>query len=355
MSARRVLAWTCGEGHAMSSHVKIVTSYRIRGSDFWSKRVDAIDYNPVSRRLRNPSLKAFVKVFDDLVFLLIYLRIMLQKRYDVLVTYRDSASNLFAMVQGVFGRRIPFVMLNLLWRIPEGRFARLIRKINLKILIRGVSRIAVFASHEIDGYYKHFQLPREKFVYIPYYFTPAATSPDIEEGDYIFSGGHAAYRDYWTLINAVRDSGIPCRIATQAPEYFKGKDIPAHVQIFRLPEEEYFQCMAQCKMVVIPLLGDHFRSTGQRTYLNAMLMGKPVIVCDTEGIKDYMENNVDGIILPPADTEALKAAIRWVMDHPVEARAMGERAREKAKTFTIDRTMKHIVDLCEQEARKVKS
>ena len=335
----------------MRDDIKIITSYEKEGSDYWNSRVTYIGYTEKSKKLKNRFIRKIVSVFDDMALLYMYLRISIKKEYDVLVVYRNRAANIFLMLQGIFGKRIPVVMLNCFWRIPNGRMAKFFRRINLKLMLRGASKIIVFASHEIGGYVEHFQVSKEKFVYVPYYFTPTSTSFAIKDEGYIFSGGDARYRDYWNLINAVEGLDIKCKIATQVPEFFDGQDVPDNVEIFSLPEDKYFKCMAESKMMVVPLRGDHFRSTGQRTYLNAMLMGKPTIVCDIEGIKDYMENQKEGIILEPSDEEALKKAIQWVIDNPEDAAVMGARAKVKAEMFTMDITMKRIVDVCEKEAK----
>lgn len=79
--------------------------------------------------------------------------------------------------------------------------------------------------------------------------------------------------------------------------------------------------------MVLPLQNG-VRSAGQQTFLNAMVLGKPVIVTDAVGVRDYIEDGVTGVIVPP-DALALRAAIDHVMD-PANVdtyRRMGERAR----------------------------
>lgn len=331
--------------------LEIITTYRIKGCRFWDSNVNFIGYIPINWAIKNRIIKKIVSIIDDLILLVIFLS--LPKKYDVLVTYRDRASNIFSMIQGIFGKKIHHIMLNCLWRIPKNRVARFIREKNLKISASGVDRFVVFASHEQKAYHDIFNLPKEKFTYIPYYFTPAASGFKVREGDYIFSGGYHAYRDYQTLIEAVKDLNIKCKIATQSPESFPKINIPSNVEIRCLAQDEFFRSMAESKIVIVPMKKDHFRSTGQRTYLNAMLMGKPLIVCDDKGAFDYIINKQEAIIIPPGNAGLLRQSIEWVLNaSKEEMSAMTERAKVKAKTFTIDNTMGRILDLAQEVTGK---
>jgi len=330
--------------------VRIVTNYKIPNCDLWDKNVHFVTYTPKNWSIKNKFLKSLVSVIDDLILLIVFLSI--RKRYDVLITYRDRASNIFSIIQSLFGKKIHHVMLNCIWRIPETKFFRSLRKANLKISASSVDVFAVFATHERKAYKEIFNLAEDKFTYIPYYFTPAASKFKSFEGDYIFSGGYHAYRDYKTLIMAVKDLDIKCKIATQLPEFFPEKSIPPNVEISYLPQNEYFKCMAASKMVVVPLKKDHFRSTGQRTYLNAMLMGKPLIVCDGFGAYDYIVNNEEGFIIQPGDVVSLKKTIQLVLASGEEIKLMAEKARIKARNFSVENTMGQILSLAQKIGEK---
>ncbi len=243
-------------------------------------------------------------------------------------------------------------MLNLLWDLPKNRFSRSVKKFTLHLSLKNLSRVVVFATHEIKDYKTNFNLPEEKFTYVPYYFTPVSYKLDFNEGQYIFSGGHAHYRDYETLLEVVSEIKIECFIATQVPEYFKGKVVPNNVHISHLSDEEFFRSLAGCKMVVVPLKKGYFRSTGQRTYLNAMLFNKPLIVCDDFGAHDYIKNGEEGFVVPAGNAAELKMAINRVLKGGNEIKEMIERAQKRAKQFTVENTMTGILGLAEEVTGK---
>ena len=63
--------------------------------------------------------------------------------------------------------------------------------------------------------------------------------------------------------------------------------------------------------------------------LEAMSMSKPVICTRVGGIKEVLEENVDGLLVPPLDSRALSTAILWLLENPECAVILGKNAREK--------------------------
>jgi len=64
-----------------------------------------------------------------------------------------------------------------------------------------------------------------------------------------------------------------------------------------------------------------------------MATGVPVIATAVSGIPEIIQNEITGFLVPPGDEEALAERLRWVLKHPQEAKAMGHRAREFARSF----------------------
>ncbi len=62
------------------------------------------------------------------------------------------------------------------------------------------------------------------------------------------------------------------------------------------------------RMVVIPVLEKSLCASGIGTYLNAMWMGKCVIVSEGPGVSDLLTDQA--IVVPPEDPSALSDAIR---------------------------------------------
>jgi len=70
-----------------------------------------------------------------------------------------------------------------------------------------------------------------------------------------------------------------------------------------------------------------------RVVVEAMATGTPVIGSHVDGIPEIVQEGLTGFLVPPGDEEALAERLRWVLKHPQEAKAMGHRAREFARSF----------------------
>jgi glycosyltransferase involved in cell wall biosynthesis len=80
-----------------------------------------------------------------------------------------------------------------------------------------------------------------------------------------------------------------------------------------------------------------------QTPLEGMACGAPAIVTNVASLPEVVEDGVTGFVVPPNDPPALREKLRWLRDHPDEARRMGERARQRVlERFTWGR----VVDRC---------
>ena len=64
--------------------------------------------------------------------------------------------------------------------------------------------------------------------------------------------------------------------------------------------------------------------------VEAAACGIPVVAFDAGGVHDWIEDGINGLLVPPADPLALAQAIAGLVTHPERMRHMGEAARRKA-------------------------
>jgi len=77
--------------------------------------------------------------------------------------------------------------------------------------------------------------------------------------------------------------------------------------------------------------------------LEAQAMGVPVVVTDTGGVRDCIENGASGFIVPIGDTESLVDRVATLLRDSHHARVMGERAlAQVAERFSVDRMVKAV-------------
>jgi glycosyltransferase involved in cell wall biosynthesis len=80
-----------------------------------------------------------------------------------------------------------------------------------------------------------------------------------------------------------------------------------------------------------------------RCVMESMGLETPVIATDIRGVRDLLDQDSD-LLFKVGDLAGLSKAIAWVLDHPEEARSMGQRARARVAKHDI----RHIIQLHEE-------
>jgi len=71
--------------------------------------------------------------------------------------------------------------------------------------------------------------------------------------------------------------------------------------------------------------------------LEAMGHGRPIIVTETTGASELVENGKEGFVIPARDPEAIANKIGYFYEHPDEVLRMGKNAREKSMKYTWEK------------------
>jgi N,N'-diacetylbacillosaminyl-diphospho-undecaprenol alpha-1,3-N-acetylgalactosaminyltransferase len=80
-----------------------------------------------------------------------------------------------------------------------------------------------------------------------------------------------------------------------------------------------------------------------------MAMEKPVVAYNIRGVRDLVEEGVNGFLVPFGDTKALAKKIAYLMEHPEVAREMGKKGREKiVKEFSLEVILPQMRKLYEE-------
>lgn len=70
-----------------------------------------------------------------------------------------------------------------------------------------------------------------------------------------------------------------------------------------------------------------YREGFPNVVIEAGAMELPSIVTDINGSREIIENGKNGVIVPPRDEQALFDAMKWMIEHPEERKAMAANAR----------------------------
>jgi len=78
----------------------------------------------------------------------------------------------------------------------------------------------------------------------------------------------------------------------------------------------------------------------------AMRYGAPIIASDVGGVREWLEDGVTGVAVPPNDVQALTETITRMIDDPGRASALGEAGRKRClECFMPDRHLDSLLAL----------
>jgi glycosyltransferase involved in cell wall biosynthesis len=156
------------------------------------------------------------------------------------------------------------------------------------------------------------------------YFLPA---PDRPLGPVIAIGDDVA-RDFDTFRLAVAALPVQAIAKTRMIQEDFAKYPNVRVISQRLSREAYRDLLASASVVVVPLRSA-MHASGISTLLEAMALGKPIVVSDSPGIRDYIVNESNCLVVSCNDSIALRAAITRL----IEGREFRTRLGNNARSF----------------------
>jgi glycosyltransferase involved in cell wall biosynthesis len=128
----------------------------------------------------------------------------------------------------------------------------------------------------------------------------------------------------------IAGAGVPA----EALFGFFGKDLAPHIVVRPVvPSENMQELYADHDVFVFPSLMEGLPSV----LLEAMASGMPAITTETCGMPDVVENDFNGLLIPPADAAALEEAILRLGNSAELRQRLGEAARESMRRCTWER------------------
>lgn len=152
------------------------------------------------------------------------------------------------------------------------------------------------------------------------------------------------YRDYPTLIEAVRGLDVAVEIAAGSPWSQKADgtgaaELPANVHVGRRDYAGLRRLYAESLFTVVPLVENEMQA-GITTIVESLAMSRAVVVSRTHGQVGTVQDGRNGLEVPPGDVAALRQAIVYLLDHPEQRRRMGAEGRS---TIESGMTLMHFV------------
>jgi rhamnosyl/mannosyltransferase len=161
---------------------------------------------------------------------------------------------------------------------------------------------------------------------------------------FLFVGVLRYYKGLHVLLEAAAGLDYPVVIVGAGPEEAalkaQARRLGLRHVLFTgaLPEEDKVALLTLCYALAFP---SHLRSEAFGiSLLEGAMFGKPMISCDIGSGTTYV--NIDGqtgLVTPPADALALRAAMRTLWDSPALARQMGARAAVRFREVFMGSSM----------------
>ena len=229
--------------------------------------------------------------------------------------------------------------------------------------LAGLDHIGFFGPADRDEAIKRYGLDPNRTSIFPFgvdteFWSPGEEAPP--ERPFVLSVGSDPSRDFATLVAApVR---APVHIVTRLPV-----EVPADRPNVTVMAGHYFNSplddvglrrLYRQASVVVVTLKDVFQPTGYSVCLQAMACGSPVVLSDIRGLWSpglYVDGE-HARLVPPADPQAMGAAINHLLDNPEPARRMGENARavtlQHHRLEIMDAALEDLVCLAPGIARR---
>jgi UDP-glucose:(heptosyl)LPS alpha-1,3-glucosyltransferase len=165
----------------------------------------------------------------------------------------------------------------------------------------------------------------------------------------LFAGYNYEQKGLFTIIRALpalRDEDVSAVVAGNDPVRRRAaerlaEELGVRERLHFLGTvEDMPTCYAACDALVFPAEGEAF----SMVVLEGMAAGLPVVLSRDNGAAEFLEPDVDALVLPERPSpDDVEAAVRGLVADPAGRREMAEAGRAKARARSWDRVAEEVV------------
>ncbi|HEY6524082.1 MAG TPA: glycosyltransferase family 4 protein [Solirubrobacteraceae bacterium] len=268
-------------------------------------------------------------------------------RYDAVVLDGSARRDQLA---AALVRRLPrhpaILIADSTWK-ADGGLDTAVNRLGIRALDGKRTTFCVLTRFETESFPRTWGLRSSRVCFTPWPATLKDDLPSTDNGR-VFAGGNSL-RDYGPLIAAAAEVKAPIDIATSALSSEELGPVAPNLTIGPRPQAEYDEMLRAAAVVVVPLQAREDRCSGQTTYVNAMARGKAIVVTDTPGVRDYIQDGETGLIVAPGDAGAMAHAVTRLLADPAERARIGGQARMHALTeLTLTRYATSLLEVADE-------
>ncbi|HWX01913.1 glycosyltransferase family 4 protein [Collimonas sp.] len=161
---------------------------------------------------------------------------------------------------------------------------------------------------------------------------------------FLFVGAIRYYKGLHILLDAARGTDYPIVIVGAGPieeelkRHVAEQGLNNVIFLGLVNDEDKVALLQQCYALVFP---SHLRSEAFGiSLLEGAMYGKPMISSEIGTGTSYINNHGEtGLVVPPSDPGAFRAAMQQLWDNPEQAQAMGVRAQARYRKLFTARVM----------------
>ena len=254
---------------------------------------------------------------------------------DAVVISSDVEALVFGLVRrwpGAAQARIvlmPFIF--------TGRQSQLMNRLRLyyyRIVMRRVSLAICHSAQEVGVYERLFAGCGTCFVFVRWGTdVPSASKIRASRGDpagwdrpVVVAAGKSG-RDYRML--AAATEGLPCQVVIVCNDESVLAGVVERPGLTILRSSfglDYLWQLLNADVVVVPLAATDI-SAGQMVFIQAMALGRPLVVTRLPAAADYLVDGETALLVPQGDVAAMREAIERLLSDPAAAARLGASAQ----------------------------
>ena len=282
------------------------------------------------------------------IFFFFPLRIVLKRNcYHKILAWQQFYGLNFAFWMRLLGlrKRQKLIIMTFIYKKKKGFVGRIYHRY-MAFIVKShyVDKFICFSKDECGYYSNLFNTPIERFKYVPlgidYFKTDMC---QCVSDKYVFSTGRSN-RDYDFLINSFLDSDYKLYIACGDLKQLDDKynNIVIDTKCYR---NDMLKKMAGCYCVIISVR-DTKVSAGQLVAIQAMQLGKPVIATASDGLKDYVEDGVTGILINKNTKDLMNALDRLYSDKNYYNFLSTNSKKVFEEKYTLEKLGQNVGEIC---------
>jgi glycosyltransferase involved in cell wall biosynthesis len=249
-------------------------------------------------------------------------------RPKILLLNSDIEVVVFGILRALLFRRSTGIILtSFIHTNRQSAWRNALRKLYFRWVLGFTERAVVHSRLEAERYPLLFGMPEDRFAFIPWGTTIAFRDTLLRDRSGLRTPGGAPYivtagrsgRDHATLFRAVDDLHIDLRVICDLQSALG--TVPHSARIHVLPHcygDDYILQLFGAEPLAVQDI-----SAGQMVVIQAMALGKAIIVTQTPTIEDYVTDGEDALLVPPGDATAMGRAIRRVLEDPCLRERLG--------------------------------